>query len=429
MIRVVKTASGFERELLAAPFGFKGGYLTELWQTAVKLVGDDGSAGLGLGIQSILWADPGVFSRYSELHGNTLMHQITRHAVTLVKGEAFRTPLDLLEGLFPETLEYGRRLLDDPQLRPTFILNALSAIDQAAWVLYARTYGLGTFAGLLPDECAGLMESAHHSVAAVPLVPYGMTEPGIRELTAHGYGILKIKLGADPLENGDKEQMLQWDRERLSQVHRIAGEGRSSLWPDGRVRYILDANGGYDSRDTLLRLLEHADRIGALERTILFEEPFADPDRESAEGLPVPLAADESVWNSGDAVTRLQQGYSVVVLQPAAKTLGMSLKIAAAVLSRGGFCYCGDLTVNPAMAEWNKNLAAHLPPLPGMRMGMVETNGPQHYLNWARMREFHPVPEADWIDVREGRFELGHEFAACAGGIFAEHPHYAALAR
>lgn len=45
-IRVVSTSANFEREPLLRPFGFKGGYMTEMWQTASKLVSDTGKSAI-----------------------------------------------------------------------------------------------------------------------------------------------------------------------------------------------------------------------------------------------------------------------------------------------------------------------------------------------------------------------------------------------
>ena len=56
MERIVNTELGVIREPLRAPFGFKGGTLSELWQTAVRLTLDSGASGMGVGVQSVLWS-------------------------------------------------------------------------------------------------------------------------------------------------------------------------------------------------------------------------------------------------------------------------------------------------------------------------------------------------------------------------------------
>ena len=82
MSHIVRTDLNFEREPLAAPWGFKGGYLTELWQSVALLQTDDGLVGLGLGAQSVLWSDPRIFESNSEPGGNSIMLMLTQFALT-----------------------------------------------------------------------------------------------------------------------------------------------------------------------------------------------------------------------------------------------------------------------------------------------------------------------------------------------------------
>ena len=53
MIRIAEANAAYEREPLLRPFGFKGGQLTELWQTAVKLSSPTGRSSIGLGNQRL----------------------------------------------------------------------------------------------------------------------------------------------------------------------------------------------------------------------------------------------------------------------------------------------------------------------------------------------------------------------------------------
>lgn len=85
---------------------------------------------------------------------------------------------------------------------------------------------------------------------------------------------------------------------------------------------------------------------------------------------------------------------------------------------RGALFFCADLTVNPMLVEWNKNLACRLDPLPGLRIGVVEANGWQHYANWERMLRDHPYPGRPWATPRRAVFELDDEFYERSGGIF-----------
>ena len=64
MMRITATKLNFEREPFKAPFGFKGKYLHSLWQVVVGLESEKGNTGLGLGVQSVLWSDAELFSRF-----------------------------------------------------------------------------------------------------------------------------------------------------------------------------------------------------------------------------------------------------------------------------------------------------------------------------------------------------------------------------
>ncbi|WP_409344699.1 hypothetical protein [Paenibacillus sp. MBLB4367] len=427
MITIKHAAAAIERELLSSPLGFKGAYLTEVWQTIIRLESAGGASSIGLGVQSILWSDPGVFAKFSELHGNTIMHQLTRHALQLAKETPFDSPLDLMDRLIPAAYDYGKKRLDDG-LKPAFVLNALAAIDHAAWLLYGEERKLPSFGELLPEAVRPALASRHHALASMPLVSYGMTEAAIEELLEQGFFVLKIKLGYDPNQDGDPAKMLDWDKRRLSVVHRLARERECAYTRNGRVAYVLDANGRYDGRERLLRLFEHADRIGALDRILLFEEPFAPECYEAVGDMPVRMAADESVHDECDALERMDLGYSAIALQPAAKTMSVCLRIASAARERGAACYGSDLTANPFMAEWSKNLAARLAPLPGMSIGLLESNGEQNYVRWEKMLSYHPCSGATWTDNANGLFLLDETFYAKSGGIFERSEHYAKAA-
>src|SRR5687768_13164722 len=88
-IRVSRTDSNFEREKLVRPFGFKGGYLTELWQAISHMESEAGHKGIGLATQSVLYADPALFAAHSEAGGNALSYALTEKALQLVKQAPF----------------------------------------------------------------------------------------------------------------------------------------------------------------------------------------------------------------------------------------------------------------------------------------------------------------------------------------------------
>ena len=179
----------------------------------------------------------------------------------------------------------------------------------------------------------------------------------------------------------------------------------------------MDANGRYDSKERLMNFLNHAEKIGALDRIILLEEPFPEEMKIDVSDIPVRLAADESAHSDKDAIERIELGYGAIALKPIAKTMSMSLKIAKVAAERDVPCFCADLTVNPVLVDWNKNVAARLPSLPGMKIGVLESNGHQNYKNWEEMKLSHPFHGASWIEPQYGVFTIDESFYKYSGGI------------
>jgi len=62
-------SSNFERETLVRSVGFKGGYMTEIWQTMAMLESARGTRKVGLCTQNALWSDARVFADHSESGG------------------------------------------------------------------------------------------------------------------------------------------------------------------------------------------------------------------------------------------------------------------------------------------------------------------------------------------------------------------------
>jgi L-alanine-DL-glutamate epimerase-like enolase superfamily enzyme len=429
MTTIRRTDLNFEREPMAAPWGFKGGYLTELWQSVALLEAESGQRSVGLGVQSVLWCDPAVFASTSEPGGNAMMLLLTAHALREAAGMEFDGPLELLDRLLPSTQEYGRQVTKRADLRLTFALNALVAVDNAAWLLHALENGITDFDALVSEPLRPALSHRHDAVAAVPAVGYGLSIPQIVQLVGDGFFVLKIKVGSDPEKDGDPEKMLAWDRQRMSDIHAAVGSRECPSSPTGRVLYYLDANGRYDSKARLLALVEHLETIGALEQTVLLEEPFPEEVKEYVGDLPVRVVADESATTVEETRERLDLGYGAVALKPIAKTMSMSLRVAQLCHERGVPAFCADLTVNPVLVDWNKVVAARLAPIPGFTTGMQEVNGFQNYRDWDRMRSYHPAGDARWAVPASGLFSLDERFHAESGGIFTPSAHYSSLVR
>jgi len=420
---------GFEREPLAAPFRFKAGSLTELWQTVVRLESGSGTEAVGLGVQSVLWSDARVFAAHTETEANNLMFRTTREAARRAESATFGTPFELFDALFTPTFEFAKHITGRPDLRPTFALNALVPLDNAAWVLYAREEGFTSFDDMLPAKQMAALPCRHDALLDVPLFTYGTSLNAIEQSVRDGAAVIKIKIGADPDGDGDRAKTLSWDCNRLSAIHGRVGQVGTPYTRSGHVLYYLDANGRYDSHERLVRLLDHAERIGALERIVMIEEPFPEDLPVDVHDVPVPVAADESLHSLKEADERLDLGYRFLTLKPIAKTLSLSLRLAELARQQQAPCFCADLTVNPVLVDWNKCVAARLPALPGIDLGIIEANGPQNYRNWGTMLGYHPEGDRSWAASRAGVFRLDDSFYAENGGILRTPHHYGELLR
>ena len=80
--------------------------------------------------------------------------------------------------------------------------------------------------------------------------------------------------------------------------------------------------------------------------------------------------------------------------------------------------------VPPALLDWNMSLAARLPRVPGLRVGVVESNGPQNYTDWRRLDAMCAAPGAAWRTPQNGVYRLDGGFYG-ESGIFAPLPAYA----
>ena len=398
--------ANFVREPLIKPFGFKGGYVADIWQVFAGLTSSEGHTSTGVGVQSVLWSDAGVFAAHSEAGGNALMFATTEFALQRILGETFEDPIALQELILEDVDRAARRFTDSAALRKTFALNALVAVDNAAWLLHAQTHGISSFDELIPPPYRPALAHRHTHVASIPIVSYNTAETAVLDLLEEGYFFLKFKLGSP----GDQDAMLANDIKRFERLHTLLKDRNTSHTANGRLPYYLDANGRYESKDTLRKFLDHADHIGALDRIAFIEEPFPETLHTDVSDLGVCIAADESAHTVDDAIGRMDLGYRAIALKPIAKTLSMTLKIALAAHERNIPCFCADLTVNPLLVDWNKAIASRLAPFPGFTLGLLEANGHQNYRNWETMKEYLADKNAPWVQPKKGVFEIPASF-------------------
>ena len=418
-IRIKNVDSNFERESLI-PYHFKGSFVTELWQTAARLESDSGISKVGLGTQSVLWSDSKVFADHSESGGNELMYAMSERALQMMKGNSFTDPLQLLDDLLPEIYAHGKKITDNPNLRKTFALNSLVCVDNAAWLLYAAENKINRFDDLIPNAYKPGLAWRHDKVASMPSFGVGAKIEKIKAAAEEGYFIMKLKTGSA----GTQKEMLEKDIEFLSAVHSAIGHYETPYTKSGKIPYYFDANERYDEKDTLLRFLDHAKKIGAFDQIAVIEEPFGERNEMYVGDMGVTIAADESAHTVDDAAKRIEQGYKAIAVKAIAKTLSMTMKITQLAHEKKIPCFCADLTVNPILVDWNKCVAARLAPFANIGIGLQETNGHQYYKNWETMMTYHPRSGATWTQTRNGVYLTDKSFYDESGGIFQPSAHY-----
>lgn len=85
---------------------------------------------------------------------------------------------------------------------------------------------------------------------------------------------------------------------------------------------------------------------------------------------------------------------------------------------------CADLTVNPLMVSLNQLVASRLNTLRNMKIGVVESNGEQNYVNWDDMKSYHPMNGESFTICENGVFKLDNTFYKENGGIFTDAQYY-----
>ncbi|MGA0559357.1 enolase C-terminal domain-like protein [Larkinella sp. VNQ87] len=421
-IKIKNVSSNFEREPLN-PYRFKGSAITDSWQTMAMLESESGIRKIGLGTQGVLWSDSSVFAAHSESAGNALMYAMTERALQLIKGTSFTTPVALLDAVLPEVLVYGKQITRNPNLRKTFALNALVCVDNAAWLLYAHENKMTRFDDMIPAAYRPGLSHRHKAVASIPSFSVGTSAERIKAAADEGYFIMKLKTGSA----GTQAEMIEKDIAFLTAVHKAIGHYETPYTKTGKIPYYFDANGRYEKKETLLRFLDHAKKIGAFEQIAVIEEPFEETNEVFVGDLGVRVAADESAHTVEDAARRIEQGYSAIAVKAIAKTLSMTMKITQLAFEKKIPCFCADLTVNPILVDWNKAVAARLPPFPGMTVGLQETNGHQYFKNWDKLMSYHPKAGASWTKTQQGVYPTDAIFYEQSGGIFEPSTHYEAI--
>lgn len=424
-MHIVETDLEIQREPFARPFGFKGSAFHEKWNLIVRLKDADGHEAFGVGGLAVLWSDAVVFAAQTEMGGNLLQASVLEYALQLVKGRTFADPMALFDAIEEDVFAYGKTITQNADLRRTFVLIALVALDQAAWFLHAHEMGMTTFDAMIPERFRSCLSYHQSHVAIVPAVSYTLPMDELRGTLDAGAYVLKIKIG----HLGDEAEMVKKDMVWLSQIHKLACDYETEMTDSGKVLYYLDANGRYGEKDSMARLLDYADKEEFIDRIVLIEEPFLRPDEVDVHGLPARFAGDESIETVDDVRTRLEQGYEAMAIKPAGKTMSLAFRMVEAAAQARVPCFVADNACVPVLVEWNKNVAARLPAFPGVKGGLMESNGPESYATWNRMLSAYPMPDASWLRPQKGAFVLGDGYYGHSGGIFEEPRVYTDLLR
>ena len=125
---------------------------------------------------------------------------------------------------------------------------------------------------LIPETCRPALSHHHKQVASIPLMAYSVPVGEIVKAVDEGYFFMKIKIG----QPGTQEEMLQKDMDRLGAIHKAIGDRETPWTKNGKLPYYFDANGRYENKDRLKRLIDFVDKIDALDQIVIIEEPFPE---------------------------------------------------------------------------------------------------------------------------------------------------------
>jgi len=396
---------GYIKEDLIKSFGFKGGYVSNLWQVVVT-IGDGQYFATGLSIQSVLWSDADIFNKYGQEKGDLLMYETTKYALKILQNIEFDTPYEATERLFNSCYLYIKEKIGY-DIKKTFILNALVGIDMALWLYYAKKKKINSFSALTN------LEKKQNKIALIPLITYTTSQEEIKDIIKNGEFFLKVKIGKE----------YEWDKQRIKEISNIIKKHSTIYTASKKPIIYLDANGRYESMDKLLWLIEYLDKEKILDEICIFEEPFSEEKQYDVSDIPCLFACDESAHSIKEVEQRNQQGYKALALKPAAKTLSESLKMLEYAKNNDMKTFVADLTVNPFLLELNRNIAMRIDSLNCVNVGLLETNGHMNYINWDKMISYHPLNKDGFLKARDGIFDLTN-YEINDGGIFLESKYY-----